>query len=138
MLYSDDASINDATNTKLGIPVINGTQRVGNYLHYKNGTSGANTDPLTTARASISVDPDLTNFQTQITALATFYTANFEFRSPPTPMDNVSGVATPILWRPNYYIMGLNQSILAQNPWLTQTIGWKDTSGGPGTYNYQE
>lgn len=138
MLYSDDASINDATNTKLGIPVINGTQRVGNYLHYKNGTSGANTDPLTTARASISVDPDAANFQTQITALATFYTANFEFRSPPTPMDNVSGVATPILWRPNYYIMGLNQSILAQNPWLTQTIGWKDTSGGPGTYNYQE
>ena len=138
MLYSDDASINDATNTKLGIPVINGTQRVGNYLHYKNGTSATNTDPLAAARASISVDPDAANFQAQVTALATFYTNNFELRSPPTPMDNVGGVATPILWRPNYYVNGLNQSALVGNPWLTQTIGWTDGNGAPGTYNYQE
>jgi len=138
MLYSDDASINDATNTKLGIPVINGTQRVGNYLHYKNGTSAAGTDPLTAARASISVDPDAANFQAQVTALATFYTNNFELRSPPTPMDNVGGVATPILWRSNYYVNGLNQSALVGNPWLTQTIGWTDGNGAPGTYNYQE
>ena len=138
MLYSDDASINDATNTKLGIPVINGTQRVGNYLHYKNGTSAAGTDPLTAARASISVDPDAANFQAQVTALATFYTNNFELRSPPTPMDNVSSVATPTLWRSNYYVMGLNQTALVGNPWLTQTIGWKDGNGAAGTYNFQE
>lgn len=138
MLYSDDASINDATNTKLGIPVINGTQRVGNYLHYKNGTSAASNDPLTAARASISVDPDAGNFGSQILALENFYRANFELRSPPTPMDNVGGTATPILWRPNYYIMGFNRTILANNPWLTQTIGWKDANGAPGTYNYQE
>ncbi|WP_281233028.1 RagB/SusD family nutrient uptake outer membrane protein [Flavobacterium gelatinilyticum] len=138
MLYSDDASINDATNTKLGIPVINGTQRIGNYLHYKNGTSPSGTDPLAAARASISVNPDAADFQTQINALAAFYTNNFELRSPPTPMDNVSSVATPILWRSNYYIMGLNQSALVGNPWLTQTIGWKDGNGAAGTYNYQE
>lgn len=138
MLYSDDASINDATNTKLGIPVINGTQRVGNYLHYKNGTSAVGTDPLAAARASISVDPDATNFEAQILALETFYKTNFEFRSPPTAMDNAGGVATNILWRPNYYIMGLNQATLANNTWLTQTIGWKDANGAAGTYNYQE
>ncbi|MHC0446962.1 RagB/SusD family nutrient uptake outer membrane protein [Flavobacterium sp. 3-218] len=138
MLYSDDASINDQTNAKLGIPVINGTQRVGNYLHYKNGTSAANTDPLASQRASISVDPDAANFQTQINALATFYTNNFELRSPPTPMDQVGNVATPISWRSNYYIMGLNQTALVANPWLTQTVGWKDGNGAAGTYIYQE
>lgn len=138
MLYSDDSAINDQTNTKLGIPQLNGTQRIGNYLHYKNGTSPAGTDPLAAARASISVDPDAANFQAQITALATFYTNNFELRSPPTPMDNVSNVATPISWRSNYYIMGLNQSALVNNPWLTQTIGWKDGNGAAGSYNYQE
>ncbi len=138
MLYSDDASINDNTNSKLGIPVLNGTQRIGNYLHYKIGTSPAGTDPLATSRAAISVDPDAANFQAQITALAAFYTANFELRSPPTPMDNVGNVATPILWRSNYYMMGLNQSALVNNPWLTQTVGWKDGNGAAGTYIYQE
>ncbi|MDR7212549.1 RagB/SusD family nutrient uptake outer membrane protein [Flavobacterium piscis] len=138
MLYNDDAAANNTTNAKLGIPVINGTQRVGNYLHYKNGTSAANTDPLAATRAAISVDPDAANFQAQITALATFYTNNFELRSPPNPMDNLGGAATSIGWRQNYYIMGLNQSILAQNPWLTQAIGWKDASGAAGTHNYQD
>jgi len=138
MLYSDEASLNDQTNAKLGIPQLNGTQRIGNYLHYKNGTSVVGTDPLASARASISVDPDAANFQAQITALATFYTNNFELRSPPTPMDAVGNVATPILWRPNYYVNGLNQSALVNNPWLTQTVGWKDGNGAAGTYIYQE
>lgn len=138
MLYNDDATANNTTCAKLGIAPINGTQRVGNYLHYKNGTSAANTDPLATARAAISVDPDASNFQAQLTALATFYTANFEFRAPPTPMDNVGGVATNILWRQHYYVMGLSQAVLTQNPWLKQTIGWKDASGSAGTYNYQD
>jgi hypothetical protein len=138
MLYNDDAAANNTTCAKLGIAPINGTQRVGNYLHYKNGTSAAGTDPLATARAAISVDPDAANFQTQLTTLATFYTANFEFRAPPTPMDNVGGVATPIGWRQNYYVMGLSQTVLTLNPWLKQTIGWKDASGSFGTYNYQE
>jgi hypothetical protein len=107
-------------------------------LHYKNGTSAAGTDPLTAARASISVDPDAANFEAQITALATFYTNNFELRSPPTPMDNVGGTATPILWRSNYYMMGFNRNILTTNPWLLQTIGWNDANGASGTFNYQE
>lgn len=134
MLYNNDAG----TCSKLGLEPINGTQRVGNYLHYKNGLSPSNTDPLVAARASISVDPDAANFQAQITALATFYSTNFEFRSPPTPMDNIGGVATPISWKQNYYIMGLSQAVLAQNPWLKQTVGWKDANGASGTYNYQE
>lgn len=138
MLYNDDATANNTTCAKLGIAPINGTQRVGNYLHYKNGISAAGTDPLATSRAAISVDPDASNFQAQLTALAAFYTANFEFRAPPTPMDNVGGVATNILWRQHYYVMGLSQAVLTQNPWLEQTKGWKDASGSAGTYNYQD
>ncbi|WP_281337056.1 RagB/SusD family nutrient uptake outer membrane protein [Flavobacterium eburneipallidum] len=139
MLYSDDSSVNeDDTNAKLGFPIINGTQRIGNYLHYKNGFSPTGTDPLATARAAISVDPDASNFAAQITLLANFYTANFELKSPPSPMDNVSSTATNILWRPNYYLMGLTQTVLSQNPWLIQNKGWNDSTNSPGTYNYQE
>ncbi|PXY43902.1 RagB/SusD family nutrient uptake outer membrane protein [Flavobacterium hydrophilum] len=141
MLYSDDSSVNqDNTNVKLGIPDINGTQRIGNYLQYKNGFSPANTDPLAAARtsANISVDPDNANFNAQILALEAFYNANFELKSPPNPMDHVSGTATNILFRPNYYIMGLTQTILAQNPWLVQNKGWNGASGEQGTYIYQE
>ncbi|WP_149206893.1 RagB/SusD family nutrient uptake outer membrane protein [Flavobacterium johnsoniae] len=134
MLYSNDAG----TCSKLGLEPINGTQRVGNYLHYKIGNSAVNNDPLTSARASISVDPDAANFQAQITALAAFYTTNFELRSPPTPMDNIGGTATNINFRQNYYIQGLSQAVLAQNPWLKQTVGWKDANGASGTYDYQE
>ncbi|OIV40193.1 RagB/SusD family nutrient uptake outer membrane protein [Flavobacterium johnsoniae] len=134
MLYSNDAG----TCSKLGVTPLNGTQRVGNYLHYKIGTSPVNTDPLTSSRASISVDPDAANFDAQITALAAFYTANFELRSPPTPMDNIGGQPASINWRQNYYIQGLSQAVLAQNPWLTQTVGWKDANGASGTYDYQE
>jgi hypothetical protein len=142
MLYSDDASLNDNTNAKLDIPVINGTQRIGNYLHYKNGFSAVGTDPLAnSARAAISVDPDNTNFKAQIALLEAFYTANFELKSPPSPMDafpSGSATAVDILWRPNYYIMGLNQTALLQNPWLQQTKDWKDANGSFGTFNYQE
>lgn len=141
MLYSDDASINDNTNAKLGIAIINGTQRVGNYLHYKLGTSATNTDPLLTARANISVDPDAANFAAQITALSTFYTTNFELRSPLSPMDafpSGSTTAVNIDWKSNYYVMGLNITVLSQNPWIIQTKGWNDASGNSGTYDYQE
>ena len=137
MLYGDDAEINDNTNAKLGIPLINGTQRVGNYLQAKT-LSPAATDPLTAARNGISVDPDASNFKAQITALATFYTNNLELKAPPTPMDAVNNVPTNILWRPNYYIAGLNVNPLSQNPWLIQTKGWKDASGNAGTYEFQE
>jgi hypothetical protein len=53
-------------------------------------------------------------------------------------MDNVNNAPVKIKFNPNYYIMGLQGTVLSQNPWLTQTIGWKDASGGEGTLNYQE
>jgi hypothetical protein len=139
MLYSDDAVTGTVNNTcqKLGVTPINGTQRIGHYLQYKNTATA--TDPLTATRASISVDPDAANFQTQLTTLASFYTNNFVLTNLSTPMDNNgTNTAVNILWRPNYYIKGLSLTILTQNPWLKQTIGWEDSGSGLGTFNYQE
>ncbi|WKL46172.1 RagB/SusD family nutrient uptake outer membrane protein [Flavobacterium pectinovorum] len=139
MLYDNTTlpgTTSGSTISKLGLQPINGTQRTGNYLQYKNTATSA--DPLTASRASISVDPDAASFQTQLAALATFYTTNFVLAAPPTPMDNVNNTAVQIKFNPNYYIMGLQNTVLSQNPWLTQTIGWKDASGGEGTFNYQD
>ncbi len=136
MLYSDEAlpGINGGTVSKLGLTPINGTQRTGYYLQYKNAAT--KTDPLANARGAISVDPDSANFSSQIDALATFYTDNFVFTNLLTPMDNVNNVAAQIKFNPNYYIMGLQTSILTQNTWLQQTVGWN--GGTAGTFNYQE
>lgn len=137
MLYSDVAlsGIVNTTCAKLGLTPINGTKRTGNFLQSKVvGTATA--DPLLAARGTISVDPDASNFQTQITALANFYTANFVLT--PVSLDNVNSVPVTIDFKPNYYVFGLQTSVLSQNTWLLQTIGWKDGAGSFGTYNYQE
>ncbi len=53
------------------------------------------------------------------------------------PMDIPSGssVGTNILFRPNYYLSGLTGTVLGQDPWLLQNIGWLDYSGAPGTFD---
>lgn len=140
MLYSDDplGAIANNTCVKLGLTPINGTQRTGNYLQYR--TTAAAADPLASTRGSIFVDPDAApaTFQTQLTALATYYNTNFIRTTLLTPMDNVSGQPVKIKFNPNYYIQGLNLGTLTQNMWLPQTIGWNDASGGAGAFNFQD
>lgn len=144
MLYSDEAVAGTVGGTcsKLGVTPINGTQRTGYNLKCKVISAA---DPLLALRNAGTfaalVDPDAAKatFDTQIANLAAFYTANFVEEPLDTPLDNNgSGVAQSILWRSNYYIMGLSKTVLDQNTWLKQTIGWKDASGVDGTYNYQE
>lgn len=134
MLYNDDASANNNTCAKLGLTPLNGTHRTGDYLQYKNGTSEE--DPL--AHEDISVDPDASDFQDQLQKLADLYENNFEFSDLTTPMDNVDGTQVNIDWKQNYYIMGLKSNVLTQNPWLKQTIGWKDASGAEGTFDWRD
>jgi len=138
MLYDNEAlpGVNGGTVSKLGLAPINGTQRTGNYLQFKSTATAA--DPLAAARTGVIADPDAANFQTQLATLATFYSNNFIRTTLVTPMDNVSGAAVKIKFNPNYYISGLNTTALTSNPWLLQTIGWSDATGGAGTYNYQE
>lgn len=137
MLYNDDVSAGNTTNAKLGITPINGTTRTGKHWQYK--TNATSTDPLTAARGSISVDPDASNFATQLNALKTFFQSNLTMVSTDSPMDkDAAGQLLPITFRQNYYISGLTTTVLAANPWLQQTIGWNDASGVPGTFNYRQ
>lgn len=136
MLYNDDASAGNTTNAKLGIQPINGTARTGRHWEFKNSASSS--DPLTTARASISVDPDASNFSAQLNALKTFVQDNIVVVPTDQPMDKDGSSPVFINFRQNYYISGLKSNILSTNPWLTQTIGWNDYSGVPGTYDYKQ
>jgi hypothetical protein len=137
MLYSDEAA-GDNTNAALGIAPLNGQKRTGRHWQYKTGTT-SNTDPLTSARGTISIDPDAADFQTQLNNLKTFYTNNLVTVPTDQPLDkDASNQQLLINFRPHYYVSGLNASVLSVNPWLLQTIGWNDYNGAAGTFNYKQ
>lgn len=134
MLYDDEGT--DNTNSKLGIAKLNGTNRSGYYWQAK---SGVTSDPLTAAdRASIVIDPDAADFSTQIDKLKTLYTAKFEKAALDNAMDRDGTTPVNIQFKPNYYLAGITGGILSNNPWLLQTKGWQDYSGGMGTFDYQQ
>ncbi len=137
MLYNDDASVNNTTCADLGVMPLNGTNRTGHYLQYNGGVVTSD-DPLATVREGVVVDPDATDFESQIQNLATIYTNNFVLEDLETPLDNVNNVEVSIDWKQRYYIMGLKTDVLSLNPWLEQTIGWLDATGSEGTFNYQD
>lgn len=136
MLYADDAAAGDDTNAKLGIPVINGTNRTGYYWQSKTFTSS---DPLTAAERSILIDPDNAGtFATEIAKLKTVYQNKLVMTPLDQAMDRDGSTPVNILFRQNYYVSGLTATILSNNPWLTQTVGWKDYNGSNGTFNYKQ
>lgn len=135
MLYNDDPAAGNTTCAQLGIAPINGTARRGFYLEFNNTSSA--TDPLESVRPAEGVDADSENFEQQIEALESFYTDNLEVVETDSPMDNLNGEENLIDWQQNYYIEGLGDAILRQNPWLEQTIGWRDAYGSEGTFDYR-
>ncbi len=135
MLYNDDATAGNTTCAALGVEPINGTKRTGSYLQYKSISDG---DPLADVRDTIMVDPDKDNFLEELQDLAVFYNDNFKLEELETPWDNVNGEQVLIGWQQHYYVMGLKSDVLRLNPWIEQTIGWKDESGGDGTFDYQK
>ncbi|WP_018630885.1 RagB/SusD family nutrient uptake outer membrane protein [Niabella aurantiaca] len=138
MLYNDDAGAGNNTCEKLGVAPINGTARTGRLWQYKT-ILGNNTDPLTAARGTISIDPDAADFTAQLDQLKTFFDDNITIVNTDQPVDkDGSGNPLFISFRQNYYISGLNNTALSLNPWLQQTIGWNDYSGAPGTFNYRQ
>ncbi|OQP66409.1 carbohydrate-binding protein SusD [Niastella vici] len=134
MLYDDDASIGDNTNARLGIPILNGTSRQGYYWQSK--TYGA--DPLTAADRAISIDPDASDFNTQIASLKTLYQNKFVMTPLDAAWDKDGSTPVNFLFRSNYYISGLSSAVLSNNPWLTQTIGWQDYNSAMGTFDYKQ
>jgi hypothetical protein len=136
MLYDDDASIGDNTNSKLNIPVLNGTARTGYYWQPAAPTTG---DPLSTTDKQILIDPDnLATWSAQIDKLEAVVKAKFVITPLDKPMDNDNGPAVNILFRSNYYVSGLGSSILSTDPWLPQTTGWLDYNGAMGTFDYRQ
>jgi starch-binding outer membrane protein, SusD/RagB family len=137
MLYNDDAAAGNNTCMKLGISPINGTTRTGRLWQYKTVASSS-TDPLTAARGTISIDPDASNFAAQLTALKTFFDNNLVVVATDQAVDRVGSTPVVIDFKQNYYVSGLTSTVLSLNPWLQQTIGWKDYNGAAGTYNYRQ
>lgn len=139
LLYDGTSSTYTGSNTcdKLGLSHINGTNRTGYYWQAKT-YSAITVDPLTAADKNILIDPDNTaTFAAQIAALKALYTAKFVMTPLDKAMDIPSGssAGTNILFRPNYYLSGLTATILGQNPWMLQNIGWLDYSGVSGTFD---
>jgi hypothetical protein len=132
MLYDNTAG---STSSKLGTTPLNGTARNG---YYWQSQVLNNADPLTAAdRASISIDPDqwgTAAFTTQTDKLKALYEAKFTRATLDKPWDAVNSAQSSILFRPNYYLSGINSSIISTNTWITQTTQWKDASGIMGTF----
>ncbi|WP_205510081.1 RagB/SusD family nutrient uptake outer membrane protein [Longitalea arenae] len=133
MLYGDGEG--DNTNAKLGIPVLNGTNRTGYYWQVKTFSKN---DPLTPADRAISIDPDAGTFTAEIEKLRKLYEAKFVMTPLDQAWDRDGSTPVNILFRPNYYIYGLHSSLLSNNPWLEQTIGWQDYNGAMGTFDYKK
>lgn len=136
MLYSDDAAAGN-TCTKLGVTPLNGTAHNGRYWQYKTNAAGS-TDPLTSARTGIAVDPDATDFAAQLNNLKTFFDNNLVVATTDQAMDNISGTPVLMNFRPNYYLSGLSSTVLSLNPWLLQNTGWNDYNGAAGTFNARQ
>ncbi|MFT4095073.1 MAG: RagB/SusD family nutrient uptake outer membrane protein [Niabella sp.] len=134
MLY-DNTTLSGNSVTKLGLTALNGTARNG---YYWQAIDYADSDPLTATEKDILIDPDASDFSTQIAALKTVYQNHFVMTDLDSPWDAVNSTAVTILFRPNYYLSGLASSALSINPWLTQNIGWYDYSGNAGTFDYQQ
>ncbi len=136
LLYDGYSTGNPNANTcsKLGLTPINGTNRTGYYWQAINYSSS---DPLTAADRNILIDPDASTatFNEEIAKLKTLYKSKFVMTKLDQAMDRDGSNAVNILYRPNYYLSGLSGTVLSYNPWIEQTVGWLDYSGGQGTFN---
>lgn len=130
------------TNTcnALGVAQLNGIERTSKYIDLKDGTYAyGETDALAEERATIMADPASADFQAQLTKLADFYEEHFQLGDPTTPADkDANNKAAHIKWRSNYYINGLSKTVLDNNSWLGQTVGWTDQNGAAGTISWQD
>lgn len=135
LLYGGVSSFNTTANTvtKLGLTPINGTNRTGYYWQAINYTSS---NPLTAEDRNILIDPDAAStFTAQIAKLKALYKSKFIMTPLDQALDRDNNTPINILYKPNYYLSGLSATVLSYNPWIQQTMGWLDYSGGAGTFD---
>ena len=138
LLYDGVSVASTTVNTcqKLGLKSLNGTCRTGNNWQAITNT---NSDPIPAAsKSAIVIDPDASDFSTQLTNLSKLFDQYLTRVPNDKAMDLVNNVPVNISFKPNYYLFGLPNAMISNNPWLVQTIGWNDIYGAAGTYNYQQ
>ena len=130
------------TCTYLDVSPLNGKIRTGMEIAISmNGpNAGIGEDGVPQGQTLHDIDPfnkagiarpDALDYrqelEPQITALRTFYNANFVRKAKRVDGGNTYPV---INYLPNYYFIGLNSSAQRNNSKLAQTIGWQDVMTG--------
>ena len=134
---------NGNTCTYLGLAPTNGREKY-HYIevYYKNGVADAEdfkSDPLqkeinrNSVYAGLNLDDREKNNNQGQDQLKAFYETHFSRKD----RDAEGNEATEtVRWLPNFYIFGLCNSAMVNNPTLYQNIGWADIShGGNGIYD---
>ena len=126
----------------LGVTPLNGQRRHEIVLYTRtNATQSNESDPILKNRpAALTLNEKLTYNEDDdeygsdaAMELADFYTAYLKRKNVNADgNDETKG----ILFRPQYYFIGLKQSAMQTNPTLLQTVGWHDYSHGQdGTFD---
>lgn len=131
------------TCNALGVEQLNGTHRTAKYVDVNPSLypETSEEDPLLAIRAeaNIGANVDSPTFKEDLLRVANFWTQYFKFGDSLDPVDqDTNKDQANISWRGNYYINGLSKTILDNNPWLGQTVGWGDQNGASGTITFQD
>lgn len=141
MLFNDDYN----TCSRLGVEPLEGTRRTGIWIYVTNpdGTPYVGGDdplrpgdegpaPLADREPAAGDYPDGVENQDQY--LDYLYDNYFEVVER-DDLDPTSPEDWAFTWYNAYYFFGLNQEILSSSPYLEQTQGWPDLTGGEGTFD---
>lgn len=135
MLFDDATGM----NTRLGIPVLNGTRRTGYRITVRrsDNTYFGAADPLLGESAPV-INRDATTFPSGVDSYEEYLDYlydNYFVVSDKDDLDRTN--ASPMWtfkWYPEYYYFGINQNVLDSSPYLEQTKGWNSLNG-MGTFD---
>ncbi|MFD1771976.1 RagB/SusD family nutrient uptake outer membrane protein [Sphingobacterium suaedae] len=131
-------------NTRLGIPVLNGTRRTGYRITLKNGdveyigekdpmlpNSENNNEAPVVSRTTTTYPEGIDTYEEYVDYLYdNYFVVHVKDDLDPT---NASPAWT-FKWYPEYYYFGIHQNILNSSPYLEQTKGWNSLNGA-GTFD---
>lgn len=129
-------------NTRLGIPVLNGTRRTGYRITVKDdaGEYFGAVDPL---RASDDgnvpvIDRNASDYPAGIETYEEYLDYLYDHYFVVDERDDLDRTnVSPqwaFKWYPEYYYFGIHQNVLETSPYLEQTKGWNSISGA-GTFD---
>jgi len=135
MLFDNETGM----NTKLGIPVLNGTRRTGYRITIKDGMSEyiGVSDPMLGGNAPV-IDRNATDFPAGVTnydEYVDYLYDNYFVVEERDDLDRTNASPTwTFRWYPEYYYFGIHQNVMEGSPYLEQTKGWNSIQGA-GTFD---